>query len=150
MNNSTKTGSIKIKVLRPDWDDISEFEITATSNDWQASLKFWGNEDLFKDFGNQLKSFPNNAKDAVTFELGAELTGRKPEWAYYLLLRAYCYDEVGHTAIEIAINNNLQNPDSQNAQFNIFSEPQQINEFGKLLSEWDPKKEDQLVWETKI
>lgn len=150
MNISTKTGSLKFRVIHPNWDDISEFEIVAISNDWQSSLKFWGNADLFKDFGNQLKSFPNKTKKNITFELGAELTGKKPEWDYYLLMRAYYYDEVGHIAIEIAINNNKQNPDLQNARFNIFSEPEQTSKLGKLLSEWNPATQSELVWETKI
>ncbi len=145
-----KTGSLKFQVLRPDWDDISEFEIIASSNDWHASLKFSGYADVFKDFANKLKTFPDSKLGDVAFELGEEFIEKKPKWAYYLLLRVYCYDKFGHTAIEIAINNNEKDRDQKMARFSIFSEPEQINKLGRLLSEWDPTRQSVLIWETNI
>ncbi len=148
MNTLIKTRSLTFKVIRPDWDDISEFEITAMSNNWQASLKFWGEASTFKDFGNQLVSFGANLKQSVQFELGSE--NLSDRWAYYVLLRAYCYDAVGHAAVEVALNNRTKNPDLQMVRFNILSEIEQINELGRLLSVWDPTTQNELVWEAKV
>jgi hypothetical protein len=61
-----------------------------------------GYADAFKDFANKLKAFPDSELSDVVFELGEELTEKKPKWAYYLLIRVYCYDKACRTAIEIA------------------------------------------------
>jgi len=136
MNN----GALKFKVIMPDWDDISLFEIVASSDDWQASLRFWGYADFVKNFAKQLISFSGQKNDSAVYKIGNEL-----------LIRAYCYDGAGgHPAIEIVINNNLEEPELRTARFSLLSEVSQINVLGKLLSGWDPKIETEIVWETNL
>lgn len=143
-------GSLKFKIISigDTTDEVNVF-LTASSNDWQGTLEFWSYADLIKDFAEKLKTFPNNLKEEVVFEIGEELSDKRPVHQCYLLLRVYCFDAVGHVAIEVVMNNNSTENDTKKARFNIYSEPQQINDLGRMLYEWNPVKESELVWETE-
>jgi len=91
---------IKISVLQIDNEEI-QFQIELTNGISSSSLDFYGYADEFKAFATGLISFPITISDNIVYELGENIE----KWAYYMLLKVYCYEANGHTAIQIIIDN---------------------------------------------
>jgi hypothetical protein len=142
-------GSLKFKIIRTEDTDEVKVLLTASSNDWQGFLEFWCYANSIKDFAHKLKTFPGNLNEEVVFEIGEELSEKRPIHQCYLLLRVHCFDAVGHPAIEVVMNNNSTENDTKVVRFNIYSEPQQINDLGRMLSGWNPVTGSEIVWETE-
>lgn len=146
-------GFLKFTVLQnyTDEEDFIHFTLTAGSHKWSSFVEFYGDSLIFKEFATKLKSFPQDKE--VIFELGRQ--GNDPKfgnkkWAYYLYLRFYCYDTVGHVAIDVIMDNNGDNfPVKKMAQFSILSEVASVNELGEKLTNWNTLEKSDLVWETK-
>ena len=146
-------GFLKFTVLQnyTDEEDFIHFALNAGSNKWSSYMEFYGNSTIFKEFAKKLKNFPKNKE--VIFELGKR--GNDPKfgnikWAHYIYLRFYCYDAVGHVAIDVIMDNNGDNlPVKKMAQFSILSEVASVNELGEKLTNWKILETSDLAWETK-
>lgn len=138
-------GTIKILVLDIDSDDI-QFQIQIESYCCKTSLDFYGCEDDFKGFGCKLTEFPKGINDTVVFELGE----RDKKWAYYMFIKAFCYDTLGHTALRIVVDNLGDNVNGHRSEFSIFSEVAAINSLGEKLLSWNPHTTKELVWESYV
>ncbi len=136
-------GLIKIIVLEIDNDDI-QFQIEIQNHCCKTSLDFYGNADAFKKFGQELSDFPKNISDTVEFKLGEN--DRK--WAYYMFIKAFCYDASGHTALRILVDNFGDNVSGHRNEFSIFSEAASINLLGQKLVTWNPLVTKEIVWES--
>jgi len=136
-------GFIKISVLNIDDDDI-QFQFQIENYCCKTSLDFYGNADDFKEFGQKLIDFPSSIDDTAMFQLGED--DRK--WAYYMLLKAFCYDASGHTALRIVVDNLGDHVNGHRSEFSILSEAASINSFGQKLLQWNPLQTKELVWES--
>ncbi len=134
---------IKFTVIDYDrYEDETTFEINFVSGGVTSYLKFYGYSDTFKEFANSLILFPQLITDTVSFQVGEN----DIKWAYYLLMKIFCYERNGHTAIQIILDNHQQSPDTIKTEFYIKTVPAAINNLGKLLFHWDPKTEKELIW----
>ncbi|KUG06758.1 hypothetical protein ASU33_05350 [Solirubrum puertoriconensis] len=115
--------------------------------DVKAECAFWGHPDQFKDYADALKSFPRSLSDCVVTELGEEQRGSCQP---YLLLKASCYDDMGHTVLQVITNNNLPLPYAQRLEFCIEAEAASLNQLGVLLAHWDIEQTPEVVWEARI
>ena len=133
--------TIRIKALNVEDDEI-QFEIIVSNGISTSSLDFYAYFDEFIDFGNKLKQFPKDITDEVQYELGEQ----DPKWAYYMQLKAYCYQSNGHSAIDVVIDNHGAKPYQNQASFSLTTLPASINKLGELLSTWNPKNDKEIEW----
>ena len=137
------TQEIKISVVSIDeGDDTIQFQIEATNGISSTSIDIYGYADNFKEFANGLLSFPKTINDKVKYELG-EIGER---WAYYILLDVFCYENNGHSAIHIIVDNNGKRPYTNKSEFYITTVPASLNKFGQLLHDWNPMTEKEINW----
>ncbi len=134
---------IKISLLTIDnGDDIMHFQMDLTNGVNSTSIDFYGDADEFQDFANELCSFPKTIDTEIKYELGKQ--GEK--WAYYILLRVFCYENNGHTALQIKIHKNGTEPYKSHSEFYILTVPASINNFGQKLKNWNPKINNEIEW----
>lgn len=134
---------IKISLLTFDeGDNTIQFQIELTNGVNSTSIDFYGYADEFLDFANELCSFPKSIDSEIKYELGEQ--GQK--WAYYILLRVFCYEKNGYTAIQIKIDNNGIEPNKSYSEFYIKTVPASINILGHKLKNWNPKTEKVIEW----
>ena len=134
---------IKISSLAIDEGDYTiQFQIELTNGVNSTSIDFYGYAVEFQDFANELCSFPKSIDTEIKYELGEQ--GEK--WAYYILLRVFCYENNGHTAFQIKIDNNRIEPHKSNSEFYILTVPASINKLGQKLKNWNPKDEKEIKW----
>jgi hypothetical protein len=134
---------IKISLLAIDeGDDTIQFQVDLTNGVNSTSINFYGYSDEFQDFANELCTFPKSIDNEVKYELGEQ--GKK--WAYYILLRVFCYENNGHTAIQIKIDNNRIEPHKSYSEFYILTVPASINKLGQKLKNWNPKIDMEIEW----
>lgn len=134
---------IKISLLTIDeGDDTIQFQIELTNGVNSTSIDFYGYADEFQDFASELCLFPKRVGTEIKYELGEQ--GQK--WAYYILLRVFCYENNGHTAIQIKIDNNRLEPRKSYSEFYILTVPASINLLGQKLKNWNPKIEKDIEW----
>jgi hypothetical protein len=140
---------IKIKVIsEPDDDGLYKYQINLSNGDTFTSLEFWGYSDNFKEFGEGLLNFPNGPKDIVTYELGEDKTDGEMKWAYYILLKAFCFDPSGLSTIRVIVDNHADIPSYHRSEFYIKSEPRTLNKLGQKLKSWTADKEKELIWDS--
>lgn len=138
---------VKIKKLNgPDEEKLVQFEITISNGYAVTSIVFYGYCDSFVNFGERLNDFPKDIADTVTYELGEEKGKGVKNYAYYLLLSAFCYDSSGQTAIKVITNNNRDVPNFSRSEFYLKVEPASLNELGQKLKNWDPEKSREFEW----
>lgn len=134
---------IKISLLTIDeGDDTIQFQIELTNGVNSTSIDFYGYAEEFQDFANELCSFPKSIDTEIEYELGEQ--GQK--WAYYILLRVFCYESNGQTAIQIKIDNNGIEPHKSYSEFYILTVPASINMLGQKLKKWNPKIDNVIEW----
>ena len=79
---------IKISLLAIDeGDGTIQFQIELTNGVNSTSIDFYGYEDEFQAFANELCSFLKSIDTEIKYELGEQ--GEK--WAYTILIRVLCY-----------------------------------------------------------
>jgi hypothetical protein len=86
--------------------------------------------------------FPQDVEHQVAFENGS----LEPNSYCYILLRAFVYDGVGHSALEVQISNPSAPPYGASARFYLLSEAAQLNRLGESLELWGRSKESELVF----
>ena len=134
---------IKIAVLSIDeGDDTIQFQIEVTNGISSTSQEFYCYADNFKGFATGLLSFPKTITDSIKYELGE--SGER--WAYYILLNVFCYDNNGHSAIHVILDNNGKRPYTNKSEFYITTVPASLNKLGQLLNDWNPITEKEITW----
>jgi hypothetical protein len=137
------TGQIIISALNIDDEDI-QFQVRIENYYCKTSLDFYGYADDFKEFGHKLSEFPKSISDTVAFQIGED--DRK--WAYYMFIKAFCYDALGHTALRIVVDNFGDNVYGHRSEFSINSEAASINLLGQILMNWNPHVTKEIIWES--
>jgi len=134
----TKQG-LTIKVLDIDeGDDVIQYQIWLKNTDTSTSIKFYNYSDFFKNFANNLMSFPKGVNEEVLLEID--------ESSFF---KIYCYQPTGHTAIHIKIDNNSNHPYTNKCEFFIKTIPASINILGETLKNWNPETQNEFIWITE-
>jgi hypothetical protein len=136
-------GLIKISVLEIDNEDI-RFQVQIENYCCKTSLDFYGYAEDFKEFGNRLTQFPKSINDKAVFQLGED--DRK--WAYYMFIKAFCFDASGHTALRVVVDNLGDSVNGHRSEFSIISEAASINSLGQILKSWNPLLTKEIIWES--
>jgi len=99
-------------------------------------------EDLI-EFGERLANYGASPKEEVVLEVGST-----NESAYcWLRLRAFQFDEVGHSAIEVSTHRNGAPHVRARCQFSVPLEIASINELGTQIQAWARANDLPLVFE---
>jgi len=134
--------SIRIKLIDLDKDDVSKFQIMLSNDISLTNFYFYAYTDTFKEFANDLISFPKRIDDSVIYQAGDD----DPRWAYFMFLKVYCYEPNGNSAIYVKTDNHKKGVYSHKAEFTITTVPASINKLGNLLKDWDPEVQKELIW----
>lgn len=129
-----------------DQDGDTTFDIVISQGTVQTHVCFWGETSLFQQFGQELTAFPKSISDGVEIEIGQIGLG---SYQNYLLLRAYCYDANGHSALKIVTHNNEAEPQTQRIEFSIPAEAAALNRLGNQLKSWEPAVTPELAWKAQ-
>jgi hypothetical protein len=108
-------------------------------------LRFYAGTQVLVEWGDAMDAFPAHKDSVYLWEYGSE----RPEdrWAYYLRLRLFTTDSVGHCAIQLRLNNNRELPDREIAEFCIRVEASQINRLGALSRKFSDLDDEVLYWD---
>jgi len=121
-------------------ESMLHFEVEASDGSYVASQDFYADLSDLLEFGQGLVAFPRVQSDQVLFQAGKN----DPGWAHWVSIRVYCYDAVGHGAIEVEVDNNKKGTHGRQAQFTIRTEVASINRLGQGLVTWLDGKEPTL------
>ena len=132
-----------ISLERFPYDDSAwHIEIGASNGSFSGAQDFYTYPEDLETLGSDLCKFPASIQDEVRFELGDQAG----KWAYFVLIRAFLFDSVGHAAIEFAVSNNSTPPNHAQTSFFIHSEVAAINYLGQQLRSWVISHDAPLVW----
>ena len=135
-----------ITITRLPYDDPAwHVQLRASNGSIATSIDFYTQPDDLEPFASALTAFPRSLHDESCFEVGSDL-GR---WAYHIYLRAYTFDSVGHSALEILTDNRTEPPDHGRVHFAIRCEAASLNRLGKQLSEWLKHSDEHLQWNSR-
>jgi hypothetical protein len=113
--------------LEPVWrdhDGMMEFQFSVQASGFAAKINFYGDLKTIETFGCSLCEFPRSPKDEIAFENGS------------IALRAFVFDGVGHSALEIECQRNGTRLVSAHSLFAVELEPATINRLGSELANW--------------
>lgn len=132
---------LTLRQLSFDVDDSSaHMELRASNGQLSTTQDFYCYPDDVRSFGEQLVDFPRDLSHEARWEIGSS----DSEWAYHIWLRAYVHDSVGHTALEIHVDNHAVAPYRHLSDFSIVCEAAALNRLGRMLVAWD--REGALEW----
>ena len=132
---------ISIEKLDEDVDE-PHVRLVISSGDFSAAQDSYISDEYFLEFGKGLQTFPQHLKHEGIFDDGSP----DPKYYCYILLRAFIYDGVGHSALEVRIENHGAVPYSATAHFHILCEVATLNDLGKALETWVVSKERKFVY----
>jgi len=122
-----------LRVTRLDQDiDAPHVDLYISHGNYSALQDSYVTNDEFISFGRELQSFPKALDHEVVFENGSA----EPKYYCYLKLRAFIYDGVGHSALEVRFENHLDAPYSATAHFHVLCEAAALNRLGHSLESW--------------
>ncbi|MGI9527458.1 MAG: hypothetical protein ACR2MS_10150 [Weeksellaceae bacterium] len=134
---------IKIKVLNIDkGDGLILYHIFVDNGICSVKIEVYGYDDDFQNFAKELIEFPQKITDEVKLEFGE----KDHKWAFYLMIKAYCYLNNGQSALEINAWNNGYLQTEFNTKFTLKSEPASLNRLGVLLKNWNPHNYENFEW----
>ena len=134
---------MRISIERLNEDvDTPHVKLKISSGDFSAAQDSYISDEYFLEFGKALQTFPQNLKHEVIFEDGSP----DPKYYCYIRLRAFAYDGVGHSALEVRIENHGLAPYSSTAHFHILCEVATLNNLGKALESWLDSEEKEFVY----
>lgn len=132
-----------LSLTRLPYDDSAwRVELCASNGQFMGTQEFYTHEEELINFGEQLERFPKDINDEVVFKQGEP----SKDWFYFLLVRAFIFDSLGHAAVEIATSNNADSPCSTQVRFSILTEVAAINAFGQSIKEWITDTQASLKW----
>tara|TARA_R110001583_G_scaffold142695_1_gene294876 strand:- start:210 stop:629 length:420 start_codon:yes stop_codon:yes gene_type:complete len=108
---------LEIEFLR---DDPSKIWLKACNEGFAGETEQYVNARLLQELAEQLSGFPKSNADEVVFEIGKE--GSKYG---YCMLKFYCFDSAGHTAVLVSVLDD----NSNNAKFTVQFEALSLDMF---------------------
>ena len=135
---------IRITRIPYEEPDCLNLAIAVSNGSATGNLELYLNADELITWADAFETFPLHAKSVCLWEVGSE----RPEdrWAYYVRLRLFTTDSVGHCALHVRLNNNRDLPDREIVEMCIRAEPVQLNQFGKLCRNFAKLKHRVLYW----
>jgi hypothetical protein len=121
-------------------------ELRASNGSTSATQDFYCYSEDLETFGRELSSFPTSTTSEARLEAG----NRDPGWAHFVLVRAFVYDRVGHSALEIDVESHSEDPYGQSARFHILCEPASLNKLGAQLLAWCRDRQQALEWRPAV
>lgn len=121
------------------------FDVTISKGRIETHTHLYLDSNLWQEFGRQLLTFPENTTAKVVFDA----TDNGMYWQS-LRLEAYCFDLLGHTALRISVDNNDPDPHRCRLEFSIPAEAASLNKLGRLLANWQPEHESEIIWEAQV
>jgi len=118
-----------IKIKASEDEHGADFWISASNGSATCELQFYHEKDCFLKFAEALLNFPGSVTDKIIFEASNPL--------FELKILVYCYDFLGHSALQIIMDNKEKAPETQKAEFYIKTIPGSLNRLGDLLKNWD-------------
>jgi len=88
---------LEIEFLR---DDPSKIWVKACNEGFAGETEQYINAQWLQELAEQLSGFPKSNSDEVVFEVGEE-----DSTSGYCMLKFYCIDSVGHTAVLVSVSN---------------------------------------------
>ncbi|MCA8831347.1 hypothetical protein [Hymenobacter pini] len=138
-------GSILIRASLDEYDyDWCDFEVVVTKGQSETQVRFGGAVDTWREFGLALQSFPSKTNDYRLFESGLGSLHEEK-----LILKAYCYDSLGHTALTVNIDRQEEPPADFRIHFSIPAEVASLNQLGRMLANWEVKDNAEIYWEAQ-
>ncbi|SDY09378.1 hypothetical protein [Hymenobacter psychrophilus] len=116
------------------------FDLTISQAEIKVHSHLSGDTDMWQTFGQQLQSFPQHAAARIIFESQLE---------NYLLLEAYCYDAMGHTALRVVTDNKAEDPHRRRSEFSLPAEVASLNHLGRLLANWQVADNTVILWQAQ-
>jgi hypothetical protein len=135
-----------IRIMRMPYEEPYHVHLVleASNGESWGFLEYYDNATAFKKWADALENFPRHSTDVFLYELGSE----RPEdrYAHYFRLRAFTTDGLGHCAIQLRMNNNLELPYRNLAEFCIRAEAADINRLGALCRKFAMLQHEVLYW----
>jgi hypothetical protein len=119
-------------------------EIAVRSGEFSGAVDIYCHNHELQTMATALKQFPVRVGDEYVYEYGSEVSGT--HWYRHFALRAYCVDQLGHCALQFAINLNQTEPDEALVRFSIQAEPAAIHRLGELLEHFSRLEHLELFW----
>jgi hypothetical protein len=121
-----------------------QLQLSVETGKRALSQEFYTYAEDLREFGAKLEGFPTSLKHAVVFECGAN----DPKVYCWVRLRAYVYDHVGHSALEVLVQNNCEPPLQASAVFSVKLEAATLNRLGQELIAWTRLKHGDFHFES--
>ena len=116
------------------------FDVFIQHNGIQTHAYFYGDVDVWKDFGSRLQAFPRTitAKEKFYVEMNMKFG-----------LEALCYDYQGHTAVQVFIDDQNIIPGPYRLEFAIPAEAASVNRLGQILTSWSVESDSEILWQAQ-
>lgn len=126
-----------------DDDGMLEVDFSIAHGGYSTYQNFYVYPEDLGEFGRCLENFGSSANDETVLEIGS------PEEGHYcwVRFRAYQYDPIGHSAIEISTQRNGAPQIRARCQFSVPMEIAAINELGAQIQMWSHKNDLPLSFE---
>lgn len=123
---------LTLKPLWRDHDGMLKLRFSIEGSGYAAEITFYCYPETIEAFGRTLGEFPRSSIDEVVFENGSTA----PNSHSWLALRAFVFDGVGHSALEVECQRNGTRLLSTRSRFAVELEPATINRLGSELAVW--------------
>lgn len=123
---------LTLELLWRDYDGMLELRFSMRGSGFAAEIDFYDYPKSIETFGLTLREFPRSSTDEVVFESGSNA----PNSYSWLVLRAFVFDRVGHSALEAECRRNGTRLLSSQSRFAVELEPATINRLGYELASW--------------
>jgi len=124
-----------------DTNGMLQMEVFLEGGGYSATQDVYVYPDELRAFAERLKNFPSSIADEAVLEIGSTQAN-----AYcWLKLRAYVYDALGHSALELSVQRNTQH--FARSQFSVVVEAASLNALGEEIANWASANEEPLVFE---
>lgn len=123
---------LTLEPLWRDYDGMLQLGFSMQGSGFAAEIDFYDYPEPIETFGRSLYEFPRSSTDEVVFENGSNA----PNAYSWLVLRAFVFDGVGHSALEIKCQRNGTRLVSARSRFAVELEPATINRLGSELATW--------------
>ena len=135
---------IRVRCLGYEEEYLLKLQFEATNGIFSGLLEYYcDGEDLAK-IGTALSSFPQKSGDEYRYEIGSNKSGDRVN--PHFVLRAFTTDALGHSAIEVTVNNYRQGAEASACSFSIPAEAAAINRLGQLFSLLGKRQCNQFIW----
>ncbi len=124
--------------------DFLNLEIFASNGQQSGAHEFYCNVDHLRRAAKALAVFPSDRNDEFLWTLGSDYQADLGDG--FSSFRVFVSDSLGHCAIQLRFNNNLELPDRAVTDFCIKTEAAKVNLLGELFSDFARLKHGELWW----